>query len=54
MTARVYCTELSTKAWPDSDDSDENMDTLTDGYIAAMRDKAFTQCMSDEGFPPSE
>ncbi|PJN06202.1 hypothetical protein CG723_40790 [Streptomyces sp. CB01635] len=51
--ARAYCTSQAAEAWPDSSDSDPSADQLTDTYTSATREKAFQQCMKDEGFPQS-
>ncbi|MFF3129097.1 hypothetical protein ACFVRD_44325 [Streptomyces sp. NPDC057908] len=49
--ARAHCTTQSTQAWPDSTDTDPTLKQLGDAYSATMRDKAFRQCMEDEGYP---
>lgn len=51
LQARAYCTELAGEAWPESDDADPTMDALTDAYSSSQREKAFKDCMSDEGYP---
>ncbi|WP_327302917.1 hypothetical protein OG730_04425 [Streptomyces sp. NBC_01298] len=52
LSARAYCTEQSVKAWPDGTPSgDEMLDQLGSAYTATQREKAFKQCMQDEGWP---
>ncbi|WP_146207026.1 hypothetical protein [Streptomyces tirandamycinicus] len=51
LEARAYCTELAGKAWPESKSGDPTLDELTGSYTATQREKAFKQCMTDEGWP---
>jgi hypothetical protein len=49
LEARAHCTELAGKAWPESKSGDPTLDELTGSYAATQREKAFKQCMTDEG-----
>ncbi|MFH8927566.1 hypothetical protein ACH4D4_11015 [Streptomyces pristinaespiralis] len=51
LEARAHCTELASKAWPESNSEDPTMYELTSSYTTAQRGEAFKQCMADEGWP---
>lgn len=52
VEARAHCTEQAAGAWPEGKGGgDVALDQLTGAYTATQRDRAFRQCMSDEGWP---
>ena len=53
LEARAHCTELADKAYPNTPSGDKTMDELWGMASLPMHEKAFKQCMSDEGHPQS-
>lgn len=53
LAVRADCMDQATRAWPDDSTptGDQFMDTFTDGYTSSMRQKAFEDCMRDNGYP---
>lgn len=51
LEARAHCTELADKAYPNTPSGDKTMDELWGAASLPMHEKAFKQCMSDEGYP---
>jgi hypothetical protein len=50
--ARAHCQTVAEQAYPTGSDSgDESLDSLTDGYTTAMRDKTLNECMTEQGYP---
>lgn len=53
LEARAHCTELTDKAYPNTPSGDKTVDELWGMASLQMYEKAFKQCMSDEGYPQS-
>lgn len=51
LEARAHCTELADKAYPNAPSGDKTVDELWGAASLPIREKAFKQCMSDEGHP---
>ena len=50
--ARAHCQTVASDAYPDGVSSgDETLDSLSDSYTATMREKAFGECMTEQGYP---
>jgi hypothetical protein len=51
LEATAYCNDLALRAWPEPiPTGDPFLDQIAVGYANLQRGRAFTQCMTDNGY----